>query len=435
MARSLERQLVRPLAVVILVAGLVAGALSFVLAYSEAQEFQDDTLRQIASLAATGHLGSDPVHSGAAPGAERGSDAESRVLVFRAGREPHPAWLPADPPSGFHTFSADDQRFRAYVGSSGSDGRIVAAQPTDVRDEMAIDSALRTLLPLVLLLPLLVALTVRLVRREMRPVRRLAAIVDEQPAERPEPLPARGVPEEIEPFVHAINRLLERVNRLMGEQRRFVADAAHELRTPLTALSVQAQNLDRCDEPKERQERVAALQAGIERARGLTEQLLTLARTQASEVSSAQIEVSKIVRELVADYLAFAEARGVDLGLEERDAGLTLAADTATLRLVLKNGLDNALRYTPQGGEVTVRIYGQGDDVVIDVIDTGPGIPMAQRQRAFDAFHRLDGGGEGSGLGLAIAREAAVRLGGTVSLDDGPNAKGLIFRYRQGRMP
>ncbi len=437
MARSLERHLTRMLAVAILLAGVIAGALSFLFAYWEAEEFQDDTLRQIAALAAGHRLRDDAAAGDAVRHPESGfPNPESRVLVLRADREQRPSWLPAHPPAGFHTFAADEQRFRAFVRHDREGRPVVAAQPTGVRNEIAVDSALRTLVPLVALLPVLLVLTVRLVRREMEPVRRLARTVDEQSAERPAPLPVDDVPEETAPFVRAINRLLERVRRLLGEQRRFIADAAHELRTPLTALSLQAQNLEQADTLEAVRDRVAALRAGIERARRLTEQLLSLARTQAIAASAIPVEISKMARDLIADYMPLAETRGIDLGLDEPAGHLLVTAEPETLRLILKNGLDNAVRYTPPAGEVTVRIYAQGDHAVIDVIDNGPGIPAAERDRVFDPFHRMEGsGGEGSGLGLAIARDAAERLGGTVSLHDRTEEPGLVFRYRQPRVP
>lgn len=355
------------------------------------------------------------------------------MLVVRPPADSRPTWLPAGLAPGFHTLTGQGETWRVYVRGTGAPD-IVAAQSTDVRDELAVDSALRTLVPLLVLLPLLVGLAAYIVRRELAPLRRLAHAVDEQPAERPAALPEGEGPEEIAPFLRAINRLLERVARLMGEQRRFVADAAHELRTPLAALSLQAQNLENAPSVEAMRERVAALRAGIERERRLTEQLLSLARSEAAGGEAKPLVAGRVARELIADCLPLAEARGIDLGLEQADEGLVLPADPELLRVVLRNALDNALRYTPAGGEVTVRLFAEGDDGVIDVIDTGPGIPAAERERVFEAFHRLEGaGGEGSGLGLAIARDAAGRLGGTVSLHERPGG-GLVFRYRQPRL-
>jgi two-component system, OmpR family, sensor kinase len=437
MTRSLERHLARTLGLAIVLVGLVTGVVSFIFAYQEAQEFQDDTLRQIATLAyadklqAAGHA--DVIGT---PG-NVDDDQEDRVVVVRLlpGAVPAQfAWLPLSLRPGLHTVSGPQGDWRVFVRQTKPGERIAVAQMTAVRDEAASDSAEYTLVPLGVLLPLLVFLIHRIVRHEFAPVRLLAQKLDEQPPNRPTSLPDAGLPDEIAPFVRSINGLMQRITKLIGEQRRFIADAAHELRSPLTALSLQAQNLEKVDTFEAMRERVVPLRAGIERARRLTEQLLNLARSQASQPVSETVDVSKMARELIAEYLPVAEARGIDLGLEGPD-NTCLFADPHALRLVLKNALDNALCYTPLSGEVTVRVYTENDDVVIEVQDNGPGIPAAERERVFDPFYRIEGSsGEGSGLGLAIARDAAARLGGTVHLHDRPDGPGLVFRYRQRRI-
>ncbi|MCG6939971.1 MAG: two-component sensor histidine kinase, partial [Thiohalocapsa sp.] len=337
-----------------------------------------------------------------------------------------------DLPPGFHTLLADGERLRVFKRVGPASRATVVAQPTEVRDEIGLTAARHTLAPLLLLPLLMVWMIVRIVRRELAPVRRLAAHLDAQPADRPRALGDTDVPSEIRPFVLAINRLLERVGVLMDQQRRFVADAAHELRSPLTALAVQARNLREAATLEIMRERIEPLQAGIERAHKLTEQLLSLARVQAGAVPTAPVDVAVLARELIADYLPLAESKGIDLGLDEL-APVRIEAARETLRLVLKNGLENALKYTPCGGEVTVRLTADAGEVVIEILDDGPGIPASERERVFDPFYRTLGtNGEGSGLGLAIAREAAASLGGSLSLHDRMPGVGLIFRYRHG---
>ena len=418
----------------ILLAGLAAALASFGLAYSDAKEFQDNVLRQIATLSA-GDAAASRLPGARRQGAGTGAsnDPESRIAIIHLPRDSRPDWLSGDLPPGFHTLSTAPERLRVFVRDAPSGERTVVAQPTDARDEIAINSALRTLIPLLLLFPVLAWLIVRIVRSELAPIARISESLDEQPADRPRSIPDDGLPDEITPFVHAINRLLERVNHLMGQQRRFIADAAHELRTPLTALSVQAQNLRQAGSLDAVRERVVPLQEGIERARHLTEQLLSLARTQAGTTGAIEVNVSAMARELIADYLPLAEAKRIDLGLDE-GAPLSVRASAEALRLVLKNALENALKYTPAGGEATIRLLRDHDDAVIEVIDNGPGIPASERESVFDAFYRMPAtAGEGSGLGLAIAREAAIRLGGSVSLHARQDGTGLVFRYRQAR--
>ncbi len=429
MNRSLQRQLSLMVGVAILLSGMVAALASFMLAYGEAREFQDDMLRQIAVLTARSAAGP------ARPGTDDAviSDSESRVLVFRMPGNPRPEWLPERLPAGFHTLSAAGEELRVFVRDGLSGGETVVAQPTDMRDEIAINSALRTLIPLLMLFPLLIWLIVGIIRREFTSVTRMARSLDAQAADRPDLIDEKRLPEEIIPFVQAINRLLVRVNHLMREQRRFIADAAHELRSPLTALSVQAQNLRQANSLEAMHERVASLQTGIERARQLTEQLLSLARTQAGSSAEIMVDVPALARELIAQYLPAAEAKNIDLGLEE-GIRISLRATIESLRLILGNALENAIKYTPAGGEVTFRLTADAEMAVIEIVDNGPGIPPAERERVFDAFYRMPGTvGTGSGLGLAIALEAATRLGGEVSLKELADGPGLVFSYRQKR--
>lgn len=431
MSNSLQQRLSVWLSIAIVVTGFLATGVSFWLAYDEAQELQDNSLRQIALLSGDG--AADSVSSVTRRQPRSDNDPETRIMVIHLPRDPRPGWLAGDLPPGFHTLNAGEARLRVFVRDTSSGRRTVVAQPTDARDELAINSALRTLIPLLLLLPVLVWLIVRIVRSELAPITRLSRSLDEQPADRPQPIADDTLPDEITPFVHAINRLLERVNHLMGQQRRFIADAAHELRTPLTALSIQAQNVKQADSLEAAHERVVALQAGIERARQLTEQLLNLARTQAGTSEASMVNISAMARELIAEYLPMAEAKRIDLGLEEI-APLSLRTSPESLRLILRNALENALKYTPEGGEVTLRLLSDHDSAVIEVVDNGPGIPDSERERVFDPFYRLSGAsGEGSGLGLSIAREAAIRQGGTVSLHERQGGSGLVFRYRQKR--
>lgn len=427
MNRSLQRHLSLMLGAVILLSGLVATVASFLLAYGEAKEFQDDMLRQIAVLTVKGSA--EPAQPGKGDAAI--NDPESRVLVVSIPENPRPKWLPEHLSTGLHTLNAQGEKLRVFVHEGSSGERTIVAQPTDARDEIAFNSALRTLVPLLLLFPLLIWLIVRIVQREFAPVTCLSRNLDAQAADRPRPIDEEGLPNEITPFVQAINRLLARINHLMSQQRRFIADAAHELRSPLTALSVQAQNLRQANSLEAMHERITPLQAGIERARQLTEQLLNLARTQAGGSTESVVDVSALARELIAQYLPAAEAKGIDLGLEESDR-FSLRALPESLRLILGNALENAINYTPACGEVTLRLTADGDMAVIEVVDNGPGIPPAERDRVFDAFYRMPGAtGTGSGLGLAIAREAATRLDGEINLKERPDGSGLIFSYRQ----
>lgn len=429
MNNSLQRRLSIWLSAAIVVTGILAAVVSFTLTYDDTKEFQDHMLKQIALLEARNRGGSIPAGY---PHSERASkDSETRIVIVHLPDDPRPDWLDADIKRGFHTLETDKGRARLFVLQDASGNTTVVAQPTNTRDEIAMNSALVALVSLLLLLPLMAWITVRIVRNQLAPVNQLAAHLDVQRADRPGPLSENDVPEEIMPFVQAINRLLQRVSDLISQQRRFIANAAHELRSPLTALSVQAENLKQSTTMQAMHERVQPLQAGIERARKLTEQLLSLAKAQSATPEAGPVNVSAMARELIAEYLPMSEAKGIDLGLEEA-AHMTLIAAPETLRMMLRNVLENALKYTPDGGEVTLRLYSNDTSDIIEIVDNGPGISVAERERVFDPFYRTPGSaGEGSGLGLSIAMEAALGLGGGLAPYDRPDGSGLIVRYQQ----
>lgn len=169
------------------------------------------------------------------------------------------------------------------------------------------------------------------------------------------------MPDEIAPFVQSINRLLERINRLMGQQRRFIADAAHELRTPLTALSLQAQNLERADSLAACKERLLPLKTGLERSRHLLDQLLGLARQQASTGNLQQVNLVDIAQTVLEEVFPLAEMKRIDLGVEQQGKVL-IDADVSAIHMLLRNAVDNALLYTSEGGEVTVHVHSDGDE-------------------------------------------------------------------------
>ena len=426
MRRSLEHQLSIALGLTVVLVGIAAGAISFWLAYQDAQEFQDDTLRQIAAMANNDVLHEAPHLQGKA----ENIDPEDKVMVVKltaTGRSLN--WLPPDLEPGFHTLDSNAGDWRVFVRRSNGSA-VAAIQATEARNEIAIHNALHALLPIILLLPLVLWLVVRIVRRELAPIHVLAQTLDAQVPENPAALSDKNVPDEILPFVTSINQLLEKVRQLLTEQRRFIADAAHELRTPLTALYLQVQNLERAATLEAMRERITPLKEGIERGRRMTDQLLAHAKNQISTPVQESVNLSKMTRELVADHLQLAESKGIDIGLEG-DEQLELRTDPQAMRLVLKNALSNAIAYTPPGGEITLRFYEESHNIVIEIIDSGPGIPDAEKGRVFDPFYRIAGTeGSGSGLGLSIAHDAALRLGGTISLENRQPGTGLIFRYR-----
>jgi two-component system OmpR family sensor kinase len=275
-------------------------------------------------------------------------------------------------------------------------------------------------LPELLFIPLLVLFMAWVVRRGLAPLRQVSQRVEDRDASRLDPLPTGEVPAELRPLIAEINALLGRLAASMAAQRRFVTDAAHELRTPVAALSLQVQVAERAARPAERSAAFGELRKGTERATRMVEQLLRLAQLapDALPPSFEPVDLASVAREVVGEMAARASAEGIDLGADAADAAPVLGA-RAELHSLITNLVDNALRYAPQGSEVTVRVSSEAAHVAMAVIDAGPGIPPAEREAVFERFQRRPGDSTpGTGLGLAIARAIVERHGGAISLED-----------------
>ena len=310
--------------------------------------------------------------------------------------------------------------WRTY-GLQTLDGVIQIAQPLRVRAAFARGAALRVVIPLLLLLPILGAAIVGVVGNGLRPLRRVATEVQRRDVHSLTPLATERLPPEVAPLIDALNRLLLRLHAAFQTQRAFVADAAHELRSPLTAVRLQLQLLDRAPDEAARCEARANLGAAVDRAIHLVEQLLTLARSEPREDAGewSRIPLEQATADGIADANALAVARRIDLGLEAEPAAVQ--GDRDALRVLVRNLVDNAVRYTPEGGQVRVSTHQQASGATLEVADTGPGIPPSDRERAFDRFYRRSNAPEGgSGLGLAIVKAIADRHGAQIRLDDAP---------------
>jgi len=332
---------------------------------------------------------------------------------------------------GFADVRVGGRQWRTY-GLQTMEGVIQIAQPVQVRESLARGAALRVVIPLLLLLPLLGAAVVGVVGSGLRPLRRVAGEVQRRDLHSLAPIAAARLPQEIAPLVNELNRLLMRLSEAFQVQRAFVADAAHELRSPLTALSLELQLLERAPDEPARREALANLKAAAARAVYLVEQLLTLARNEPREPVGElmRFALEQPVAEGIADAHALAAARHIELSLEAEPA--TVRGDREALRTMVRNLVDNAVRYTPEGGCVRVRTRAAvatpgREAALIEVADSGPGIPAADRERAFDRFYRRAGSPEGgSGLGLAIVKAVADRHAAQVRLGDAPEGGLLV---------
>lgn len=427
--RSLQRRLSVAIAACIALIAFLGVFLSFLLMLKESARFQDSQLRQIAALIDSRHLPALPVE-GQKITADDDDDARisiqqlpSQQLRNAGSADTHFETdrkvlnLPAGLHDGLQTVAINGVEWRVLVKSVAENVRIAIAQPSAEPEEVARDSAMETLFLLLLLIPFVILLVHFLIRKMFRPFVQLAEGINQRSDQDLHVLDDRQVPLEVVPFTSAINRLFTRVGLAIEHQRRFIADAAHELRSPLTALSLQVERLVAVELSDTARERVAALQQGIHRARALIDQLLVLAhmQQQVPQQTCQPISLQSVIRQTLEDLMPLIEAKNIDFELTGSDDVIVVAQEV-DLKTLIKNLLDNAIRYTPEWGRVCLHLsLEQGG--MLQVRDTGPGIPDAERLRVFDAFYRIPGNTAlGSGLGLAIVKTIVDRLGAAIEL-------------------
>jgi len=428
--RSIQRTLLWWLAAGLALGIAVATGLIYGQARQEANALFDYQMKQVA--AALPSQFSAPMSPPFDPESATGADllrADEDVVIHiwdGSGRSLYLSHArPALPPRaelGFTNARTDSGEWRIYSVQVGP-AVVQIAQPLSARRTLAAHMALRTVAPLLLLLPLLAWLVWLAVGRGLRPLREIATEVRARDAKTLAPLAVRDMPDEIAPLSDALNQLLARLAHAIDTQRAFVADAAHALRTPLTALQLQAQLVERAE--------IGQLRQGLERLTHLVTQLLTLARQEpgAAPPPHEPVNLRALAGEVVVEMSQAAIDRDIDLGLEGSDAqgAVTIRGDADALRILLTNLVDNALHYIPRGGRIDVQVAHTAEGIELVVRDNGPGIPAAERARVFDRFYRVpDAPTGGSGLGLAIVDEVAQSHGARVALEDA--APGLRVR-------
>ena len=424
--QSLQVRISIALILMFLPLSIIAGAFSYYQTYHEAEELQDDLLRQTAAY----------INPKTTDYTQIGS--ENHILIQTFGQE-DTVPLSDTLGEGFHTIKGsvdddddddDDDEYRAYIRQTPQ-GKIAVLQETEYRDDLAATAAYQSVLPLLIALPLMILLTVWITYRAMRPVKTLSASLGKRRSDDLSPLDGEDVPSEIQGFVTAINQLLQRTGENIRRQQRFIADAAHELRSPLTALSLQAERLTKLPQSDEAREQTGLILQSIQRNRHLLEQLLTHARAQGSETQrnltniSLQAQFRRVLQELMP--LALDKQQDIGVAVEN---DLRIRADDTEIYTLIKTFTDNAIRYTPAGGRIDIGFSETPTTLTIWVEDDGPGIPAAERSRVTDAFYRILGTEQqGTGLGLSIADAIAKRYGGKLILADSRNfAHGLLIQ-------
>ena len=425
---SIRRKLLVALLSALLVTGLGASGATWFAVRKEANDLFDYHLEQMAlslrdqTLAVPSEffpsLGHDFVVQVWDPGG---------VLVYLSGAG---VLLPKSG-GGYQTVTVAGQDWRVYT-LADADRTIQVAAPIELRSGRATAMALRILVPVIATIPLYGLLIWLIVGEGLKPLVQIAGAIRRRAPSSLEPLRERGMPEEVAPMVSELNALLVRLREALEKEKRFTADAAHELRSPLTALQVQLDMLARARSPEESREALESLRAGMKRAGRLVEQMLTMARLdpEAAGESLSDVDLAALTATVAAELEPLAEAKKIELRLGRMD-GAHLRGQPQALYTLVRNLFDNAIRYTPSPGQVMVQVRAENGDAVLQVDDSGPGIPPEERVRVFDRFYRLPGSSaEGSGLGLSIVRQIAQAHGAQVTLGDSGAGHGLRVTVR-----
>ncbi len=423
---SIRQRLLLWLIVGMLISTGIAGLSIYWLAQDEADELFDYQIKQIAlSLPAHGQL--PTVVAG-----DEDPEEDNVIQVWDAqGKSLFVSYpsraLPRYATTGLHTVNYQQQPWRLY--SMQRRGQYIqVAQPMTVREELAAALAVRMLIPFFVLIPLLAGLIWWSVGRSLRPVQTVTTALATRHADAMQPLEETNLPQEIKPMVIALNQLLMRLNQAMQAQRAFIADAAHELRSPLTALKLQLQLTERATSDEQRAIAFTKLDQRLDRSIHLVQQLLTLARSEPrlEQANFVTVDLSALAQEVAQDFMPLAEAHQTDLQLDV-EPHILVSGRQADLRILISNLVDNAIRYTPDAGQVRICVSREAEQAVLRVMDSGIGIPEHERERVFDRFYRREGTEvTGSGLGLAIVRNIAEAHHAELGLSDNSNGSGLI---------
>ncbi|HEY4744933.1 MAG TPA: ATP-binding protein [Desulfuromonadaceae bacterium] len=408
-------------------AALLAGISTYLKAHEEISELFDYQLLQMAlSLREQKTFDHRPT---AASDYEQEDDVTIQVwdtagtLIYVS---LHDVPLPRATQAGLQTVTFMNAEWRVFL--LADQGRTIqVSQPFKTRREMSFIFALHTIVPLFFIFPALALMIWLVVRYTLKPLTEVADGVARRSPASLEQLPESSLPVEILPLIKRLNSLFEQLSCAFDIQQRFVADAAHELRTPLTAVKLQVHVLERSDSEAERTSVLESLKSGVDRAARLVAQLLVLARVEpeAPPVPLVEVSLNNLVRDIIAEQARIATNKGINLGIGDGEP-VSVIGELDALRAMISNLVDNAIRYSLPGGTIDVVVRKSELAAIIDITDSGPGIPPEERERVFDRFYRRQGmDSAGSGLGLAIVKSAATRHGGTVVLGEADAGKGL----------
>ncbi len=436
MNHSIRRHLLTNLTIALLVSSVIISAVTYMVAGEELDELYDENMQQVA-LALLSQYGDNPREQ---PDNRKNLgklDGQEKFLIQVWGKDKtllytsHPTIsIPEQSAQGYGSLQFDDKEWR-YFSGSGNGVTVQTFQPMEERHEVIMEVSSKFLIPLLLQIPLLGLLIWWTVGKSLKPLTDVSRAIGTRSSKALQPLPSEDLPQEIKPLVLALNELLERLDSALKAQRRFTADAAHELRTPLTAVQLQLDLLKRSKSENDKNEALEKLASGIKRSIHVVRQLLSLAHQEpeAKEQTFETLDLATVLYEAAVPFEAVAQQKNITLHVSKREKPANVMGNISSLRILIENLLDNAIRYTPEGGKVEASIASQGDAVTLCIADSGSGIPQEERDRVFDRFYRITGTEQsGTGLGLSIVKQIAERHKASIVLGDGIDGKGLAAR-------
>lgn len=423
--KSIQTQLIAWLFLSIVLAGTAAGVASYFSSLKAANNLFDYLLQQAAL--------SLPAHPEANMPTQNEPFATEHIVVQVWNPEDeliytsNTDWtLPRYKQQGFHTVEAFDTQWRIYTENRRSNF-IQLAQPLDSRNGLARNLAVQALIPFAVLIPVMLLLVIVSIQRGLLPLRGIAQALYKRTPNDLQPLQLASMPHELIIISRALNNLLARLDKALNAQRAFVADAAHELRSPLTALKLQLQLAERTMQEPQRTQAISKLHERLNRAIALVEQMLTLARQEASVELDAYTSVNlrDLILAVVQQLQPQAEVKQIHF-YTDLIANTSIKGHRANLEILLRNLLDNALKHTPAQGTVHIGLQTISNKMQLDIIDNGSGIAEQERERVFARFYRgVDEQVPGTGLGLAIVKNIAEQHQASIELLDNPQGTGV----------
>jgi two-component system, OmpR family, sensor kinase len=429
MNNSIKRFLLIYITLSILVIYALISFASYWVSKEELDELYDANLQQVASAIAAQHLAIQDVthlyrNNQVGSGAKIEAEEEFYVRVLAKDGAvlyvSHPeAKVPLPKSLGLSTQRFQNKQWRFFVVKAKEE-TIQVAQSLRLRKNTIKETAYSLMTSQLLFIPILVLLIFYAIRKALSPLSALSKEIEQRDSADLNPFADSNVPAEVRPLVQSINLFMGKVSSMVDVLKRFTSDAAHELRTPITALKLQLTVLEQSKSKSERESAIQNLKSGINRSEQLVSQLLTLARlepdNQSRQVQS--LNMPELVKESFQELLPLAQEKSIDIGLTKVNH-CEINAVQQEIKILINNILDNAIRYTPNGGKIDVSVVNQAGHVVLEVKDSGPGIPQNDQERVFERFYRGENQHiSGSGLGLAIVKEIATRHGATVELSN-----------------